>query len=279
MPADPHIPDSRVLELVHRVADDSADDSERRELEALVAADPGILTEVNALRVVIEALDSLPLEDPPAEMRATILEELRRRKSAAPRPVGAAPVQPRRAPLAPSSRFSPGRFLAMAAGLLLLAGSAYVYERSTNPGAPDPEPSASSATMVSRDPRMWRIEETIPAKSQSGSPGMILRRNGDRFAVEITRSKTGPGQGAGEESISLNWDPQGLECVSIVPAAARLEEANRIGSVPIAGDGSARSGTAPTLAVFRKRPGYYKPQEVLLRVAGAEYLRATISTN
>lgn len=259
----------RTVELLHRTAEGAADAAERRELDGLIAAAPGLREEVEALREAVEALDGLPLVDPPKGMKGEILRELRRRQGAS-----ATPLKASRRNLPRLRRW---RFLAVAAGLLAVAASAYFLERSRATVPFGPEPAAVAGTMGARDLRSWRVLATVPARAEG--PGLLLRREGDRFALEVSLPLSGQAAPRKADTLELVWDPKALECVEARPALTDLEASNRRGALQV-GQGSEAGGPGRTrLFIFKRRPGFNKPHEVLLRSPGGEYLRATIPEN
>ena len=252
MSADPRAHDPRLRELLHRSADGSASDSELQEFREHLAASPSLAEEFEAIREVVVRLDAVPAIDPPASLKRDILAELRRR-----RPEQALPILQ-------GARRTRGRLLAWAAGILLLAGTAYLLEDG------------------------WRASHGTAAVEAAGAMGarslggagtldpadlrLTVRKEGDRFIVGILAtapmtSLQGP--------VTLRWDAKGLECLTVQPGGADLPRHDRQGAAAF----SAAEVAAAPQVVLRIRSGISNPQEVVLEVSGKVYLRTTLTGN
>ena len=263
MLADPKGLTPRALELMHKVADGSADSQEREEWAQSLATSPTLYPEFEAIKRVVQQVDALPLVEPPASMKAGILKELRQR-----RPATAVPLVSKTA----RSRWQRPA-LAWAAGIALIAGSAYLLERHPQSGATGVNPSDVAGTMGVTNFRSWRIVETRePAAAEMGLK-LVLRQDGTLFAVEAQSNGTRiPG------TAEFRWDTLALECVGVVPPGDNLEALNRSGTMRLNPAREGGLGLLQPVVVLRARAGFNKPQEVVLLAGGREYHRATIST-
>ena len=262
--------DPRTLELIHKVVDGSADPREQEEWAQLLALSPALRPEFEAIQRVVQQMDTLPLVEPPASLKSGILQELRQRHTVPTIPLVGLTA---RKPAAALRRWQRSA-LAWAAGIALIAGSAYLLDRHNPSGISGVSPSDVSGTMGATAIRSWRVVETL----ESPVPGMglklVLRQDGDRFAVEAQSSRAGnPGPA------ELRWDARALECVAVAPPGGNLEALNAAGTVQLAPASEGGAGLLRPVVVLRLRAGFNKPQEVILLVEGKEYHRATILFN
>jgi len=234
MPAEPTPFDPALQDLLHRVADGSADPSEQAAFQKALAGSPGLRTEFEAIRRVVAGLDALPQEEAPPGLKDAVLQELHRRRTTL-------------APARTSARR--WRFLGLAAGLLLVAGSIAYQQRARWAGSLDAADAA--ATMGAH-------------RRRAEPPAMTLRRAGRDITVELTPA--GPGR-----ALSLSWDPALLACVGATPPIQGLAEADRTGRLPL-GDPQ-----GPQRQIhLRLRTELSQPSEVLLWMDGEAYLRSTL---
>lgn len=259
--------DPRTLELIHKVADGSADSHEQGEWAQLLALSPALRPEFEAIQRVVQQMDTLPLVEPPASLKSGILQELRQRHTVPTIPL----VGPTARKPAAALRRWQRPALAWAAGIALIAGSAYLLDRH-NPSGLDP--SDVSATIGARDIHSWRVVETFEPPAPGIGPKLILRRDGARFAVEARSTGAGnPGP------VELRWDARALDCVAVAPSAGNLEALSAAGTVQLAPASEGGAGLLRPVVVLRLRAGFTKSQEVILLVEGKEYHRATILFN
>ena len=269
MPADAKGLDPRTLELIHKAADGSADSQEQEEWAQLLAASPALYPEFEAIRRVVQEMDKMPLVEVPASLKPDILKALRQ-KHLAPGVLLASPAV--RKPSVHKHWRRPA--LAWAAGIALIAGSAYLLDRPTPSGASGVNPSDVSGTMGATKIRSWRVVETQDSLVPGTGLKLVLRQDGDRFAVEAQSSGAGiPGP------VEFRWDARALECVGVVPPGENIEALNRSGSVRLNPAAEGGIGPLQPVLVLRPRADFNKPQEVILLAGGRAYYRATIPFN
>lgn len=268
MSADQKRLDPRVLELIHRVADGSADPREHEEWARLLDATPELEPEFAAVRQLVQQVDALPLMDAPATLKPDIMQALRQRHPS-PAVQLASPVAQRSS----ASKYWQRPALAWAAGIALIVGSAYFFERYDRSGTHGLDPSDVSGTMIAGNNHVWRVIETREPQAPDTGLKLILRQDGERFAVEAQFN-----QAVDPGPTEIRWDSRALECVAVEPSGADLEPLNRSGSMRL--EPSRESGPGPLrpMVILRHRAGFNKPQEVILLAGGREYHRATIPT-
>jgi hypothetical protein len=237
MPAEPTSFDPALRDLLHRVADGTADPAEQAAFQRAMETTPGLRAEFEAIRRVVADLEALPLEPAPPALKADVLRELHRRRT----------------PGTGHSSSRRWRFLGLAAGLLLVAGAIAFQQRDRLAGGLDGADAA--ATMGAHR----------PAGDRAADPtAMLLRRAGRDITVELAPAPSG-------RALSLAWDPAQLACVGATPALPGIEEADRSGRLTLGG------AEAPTRQVhLRLRTDLSHPSEVLLRMDGEAYLRSTL---
>jgi anti-sigma factor RsiW len=234
MPAEPTPFDPALQDLLHRVADGSADPAEQAAFQKALAGSPGLRTEFEAIRRVVAGLDALPREEAPPGLKDAVLQELHRRRTTP-------------APARTSARR--WRFLGLAAGLLLVAGSIAYQQRARWAGSLD---AADAAATMGAHRR--------PAEP----PALTLRRVGRDITVEVAPVLPG-------RAMSLSWDPAVLACVGTTPPQPGVAAAERAGRLPL-GDPRGRT----LLIHLRIRTELSQPSEVLLWMDGEAYLRSTL---
>ena len=260
--------DPRALELLNKVADGTADPQEREEWAQLLATTPSLGPEFEAIQRVVKQIDALPLVDAPATMKPDILQALRQGHPSPAVPL-ASPVAHR----SPTFKHWQRPALAWAAGIALIVGSAYFLDRHDWSGAHGLDPSDVSGSMVASNNHSWPVVQSHEPPVPGTGLKLILRRDGNRFAVESQSI------GAGDPGpTELRWDPRALECVAVEPSGEDLEALNRSGSVRLNPAREGGPGSLQPVIILRPRAGFNKPQEVILLAGGREYHRATIST-
>lgn len=268
MLADPKGLAPRALELLHKVADCSADPQELEEWAQLLTTSPALRPEFEAVKRLVRQLDALPMVEPPSSLKSGILQELRQRHAMSAVPLASRTVRNRWQRPA----------LAWAAGIALVAGSAYLLDRHTPTGpngvSPGVSPSDVSGTMGAIDFRAWRVVENREAPAPGMGLKLILRQDGARCAVEAQSTMAGiPGP------VEFRWDAKALECIAVEPSGQDLEALNHAGSVRLTPGREGGAGPLQPVVVLRLRAGFNKSPEVVLLAGGREYHRATISLN
>ena len=237
------MPDNdRIVELIQLDLDREATEQERAELNQILAASPEAREAHRAFSDVVAGLDAIPMAEAPA-LRGPILQRLRGATAAPTSNIAA--FRPRR-------RVVVAAVYAVAAAIVVAVAIDRLAERREHAVAPD----QAAAAMAGLGPGGWPAVGTFSFPTAT----LVIRRQGDRYAVQPAGGGSGP--------LTIAWDTEKLLLSEVVPRRNTRFDA---------GQATFSQRSQPATVVFRRREGASGSAAVRLLVEGKEIGRATIN--
>lgn len=218
------MPDARTIELIQGKIDDALSPAERAELDGRLAAEPDAAAMHDELAALRDALDAIPEVEPPSEMAAGVMRQVRQLARSAPVPIERHVAEGERKRKF-AMRFALGLAAALAIGFVLL------------PSLRQPvEPGHAAGTMVVQPERTGPASE-IPVRAGGITGRIRVSDRGDVLSLTFEFDAAAPRQ------IVVTFDPRvfspisppgpdfrptgieerGIRIIEVVDAAASFE--------------------------------------------------------
>lgn len=233
--------DERTTELIHLAVDGEATERDLAELDDLLARSAEARVMRDEIEDLVRQLNGMPTAEPP-RLKEAILDEIGHTATARMKVI---PFRPRRRVVAVAA-------WAVAASLVLaIAINRLIVTREHSV-----QPSQASASMTRQDVLEW------PAVADVSTPAahLVVRRNGDLFAVQPVVTGDGP--------ISIRWDAGRFDLDEAAPSPEPSRDAAEVTF--------SRTKKSATI-ILRRRPDAFGTTDVQLAVGGTEAAHATLT--
>ena len=230
--------EERTTELIHLAVDGEATETDLKELDDLLAQSAEARVMRDEIENIVRQLNGIPVVEPP-HIKEQVLSEISHANT-----LRVVPFRPRR-------RFAAVAVWAVAAALVIGFGvQQWVQQhRSVQAGQ-------ASASMLRTNFSDWETVANVP----SANATLIIRRNGDLFAVQPVLASPVP--------ISIRWDAGRFDLAEAYPTPEASRDAADVSF--------GASKKQPTI-VLRRRPDAFGTTDIEFSAAGNDTARATVS--
>jgi hypothetical protein len=233
-------PDERTTELIHLAVDNEATKRDLAELDELLASSAEARVMHDEIEDLVRQLNGLPAAEAP-HLKEAILSEIGRGSTS-----NVTPFRSRRRRLVAIAAW------AVAASIVVGIGIDRIIERRDH----SVQPGQASASMT----RLGVDEWPIVADVSSTGARLVVRRNGDLFAVEPVVSAHAP--------MTIRWDAGRFDLSEASPAPEAGRDAAEV---------TFSAPKKPATIILRRRPDAFGTTEIQLSAAGKETARATLT--
>ncbi len=194
--------DERTDELIQMELDGEISEAESAELDAALVADGEARASLESYRSLAREIERLARVDPPPLLATGVARAIRGRQ---------AERAPRMAPPSPASRRRQWLFTgyAAAAGLILGLLATPLLMR-TDAFRAASEPAGAAASIGSAELSSWEVVDRRSVSTANGTVALSVRRNRDRFAVEVAFAAPASAEAA------ISWDASRLSLLAFV---------------------------------------------------------------